>query len=133
MRELKPISEEEYQNIVRRVYGRKLDKLTMNQLTAVIIRLDGQLREERKRRIIIEHGVSAIIDDYNSAINKIFFRNDQLKKAYRILTGIIHKAFKLAKILPEDWSFRRSRYLRYLKIMKRYKTLLYSYVPKEKG
>lgn len=132
MRELKPISEEEYQNIVKRVYGRKLDKLTMNQLTAVIIRLDGQLREEKKRRIIVEHGVAAIIDDYNFTINKVFFRNHQLRQAFRMVTNVLHKAIKLAKMLPPDWKCRRGMFLRYLKKIQGYKTRLYSYVPKDK-
>jgi len=122
-------TEDEYNKIISRVYNCKADKLTVEMLSAAVIHLDGIAKRQRTKRLAVEMGMEQMIKEYLFYQNKVTFRNYQLKQLRKIVSKIIEKSFKFAKLIPHDKKCSRASALRYFKKMLNYMHLLTDYDP----
>ncbi len=124
------ITVEEENEIIRRVHNKKADKISIDKLSAVIIHLNNMLKQEKTEKLLIAAGSEKLIKDLNFYINKIFWRNYQLKKMKKYASKILRAAAKIGKKIPKDKKWTKKSYYKYLRKMSEWKRIMLNFSPK---
>lgn len=130
-RQLKPLTEEEYNDCIRKVYTRGINDLDYEHLSAVIIRLHKEAQNNKLEKLLVEKGIDSVIKDLDFYVSKVYFRNHQLQQMKKLSRRMFLLANKIGKLIPEDKKCTRARYLKFINKMRLYKWRLLEYIPKD--
>lgn len=120
-----------YNDVIRKAYKKDPDGLNFEMLAAVIIHLDKLAKQKKVEKVLIEAGVEKLTEDLEFYVNKVYFRNTQLKRLEKIINKVFNFSIKLAKKIPKQNKRSRNSFLKYIKRIKRYKNMILYYTPKE--
>lgn len=110
---------DDHDEIISQVYNHNPDGLTIEKLGSAIIHLDSIAKNQKAKRLLAEFGSVKLIEDLRFYMNKVYFRNNQLKILRKLFNRILRSAFRISRFIPKNKKFKRISYLKYLKKLKK--------------
>ena len=125
------ITREDEIRIIRQMANHNYDKLNMEKLGAMLVHLDKVAKQQKVKRLLVESGSEQLIEDLDHYINKVFFREMQLRKLKKFSKMMLRESFRIARMIPRRRKILRGRFLAHLKRMRCYWKIMLDFIPKE--
>lgn len=125
------ITREDEIRIIRQVANHNYDNLSMEHVGATLVHLDKVAKQQKVKRLLVESGSEQLIEDLDHYINKVFFREMQLRKLKKFSRMMLRESFRVARMIPRKRKILRKRILSHFKRMKYYWKIMLDFVPKE--
>lgn len=106
----------DYDDMFNKVIG-SYDITNYQKLAGVIVKLEAQAVNERRKRIIVESGMQKLFEDIEHYQRKVVYREGQVRKILRANKKILNHAFSVSKKLKDK--HRRNSSIKYLRRMKK--------------